>query len=65
VINAGPPGGRQQPGQPLFADPFSIASQDPGTPGGPALLAPAGLATALGPDSWAAAAKTTTALHTE
>jgi hypothetical protein len=43
VINVGPPGGRQQPAQRLFA----------------------GLATALGPDSWAAAAKTTTALHTE
>jgi hypothetical protein len=64
VINAGPPGGRQQPGQPLFAGPFSIG-QNPCTPGGPALLALAGLATVLGSASWAAAAKTTTTLHTE
>jgi hypothetical protein len=69
VINAGPPGSGRQPGSPLFAGPFSIASQNPYTPGRLALLALAGLAVALagalGPASWAAATKTTNALHGE
>jgi hypothetical protein len=69
VINADPPGSGRQPGSPLFAGPFSIASQNPCTPGGLALLALAGLAVALagalGSASWAAATKTTTALHAE
>jgi len=69
VINAGPPGRGQQPGQPLFAGPFSTAGGSPYTPGELALLVLAGLAIALagaaGPALWAAAAKTTTALHAE
>jgi hypothetical protein len=33
VINAGPPGSGLQPGSPLLAGPFSIASQNPYTRG--------------------------------
>jgi putative ABC transport system permease protein len=48
---------------------FSIAERDPYTPGELALLALAGLAVALagalGPASWAAASRTTTALRAE
>ena len=69
VINARPPGDGQQPGRPLFSGPFSIASQNPYTPGELVLLVLAGLAIALagalGPAIWAAATKTTTALHAE
>jgi FtsX-like permease family len=69
VINAGPPGRGQRPGQSLFSGPFSIAGQDPYTPGELVLLVLAGLgialAGALGPALWAAATKTTTALHAE
>ena len=53
----------------LFSGPFSIASQDPYTPGELVLLVLAGLAIALagalGPAIWAAATKTTAALHAE
>ena len=69
VINAGPPGGRTSPVGGLFSGPLSIASQDPYTPGELALLVLAGLAIALagalGPAIWAAATKTTAALHAE
>ena len=69
VINARPPGDGQQPGSPLFSGPFSIASQNPYTPGELVLLVLAGLAIALagalGPAIWAAATRTTTALHAE
>jgi putative ABC transport system permease protein len=77
VINASPPHGpaghqlgRRAPGiRGLFAGPFNVASQNPYTPAGLALLALAGLAIALagalGPAIWAAASKTTTALRAE
>ena len=69
MIDAGQRGSGQQPGQPLFSGPFSIAGRSPYTPGELALLVLAGLAIALagalGPAIWAAATKTTTALHTE
>jgi hypothetical protein len=69
VINAGPPGGRTSRVGGLFSGPLSIASQDPYTPGELALLVLAGLAIALagalGPAIWAAATKTTAALHAE
>jgi ABC-type antimicrobial peptide transport system permease subunit len=63
------PGGRTPGLQGLFAPAFATASQNPYTPGEFALLALAGLAVAvagaLGPAIWAAASRTTTALHTE
>jgi putative ABC transport system permease protein len=69
VINAGPPGGRTSPIGGLFSGPLVIAGQDPYTPGELVLLVLAGLAIALagalGPAIWAAATKTTTALHAE
>jgi hypothetical protein len=77
VINASPPHGpaghqlgRRAPGiRGLFAGPLNVASQNPYTPTGLALLALAGLAIALagalGPAIWAAASKTTTALRAE
>lgn len=69
MINAGPPGSGRQPGSPLFAGPFSIASQNPYTRRGLALLALAVWRSPSparsGPASWAAATKTTTALHAE
>ena len=64
-----PPGGRTSGVQGIFAPVFAAASQNPYTPGELALLALAGLAIAiigaLGPALWAAATKTTTALHAE
>ena len=69
VINAGPPGGRTSPTGGLFSGPLVIAGQNPYTPGELVLLVLAGLAIALagalGPAIWAAATKTTTALHAE
>ncbi len=69
VINAGPPGSGQRPGQSLFSGPLSIAGQNPYTPGEFVLLVLAGLAIALagalGPAIWAATTKTTTALRAE
>lgn len=63
------PGGLTPGPQGLFAPVFATAGQSPYAPGELALLALAGLAIALagtlGPAIWAAAAKTTTALHAE
>jgi FtsX-like permease family len=69
-IKALPPGSRRTPPMHgFFAPQFSFAGQDPYTPVELALLVLAGLAIALagalGPALWAAAAKTTTALHAE
>jgi putative ABC transport system permease protein len=67
--NGQQPGGRAPGSQGLFAPMFNTAGQDPYTPGELALLALAGLAIALagalGPATWAAASRTTTALHAE
>ena len=64
-----PPGGRTSPTGGLFSGPLVIARQNPYTPGELVLLVLAGLAIALagalGPAIWAAATKTTTALHAE
>jgi len=79
VINAGSPHQRLQgrpqagggaPGSPgFFGGLFSIAGQNPYTPGELALLALAGLAVALagalGPAIWAAASRAITALRAE